>query len=68
VKNLGQCELAECNIVVVILLCTADHSTRGFWFFFFFSFLFLAWSSGFEAGVFDQYGCCMSVGNNSIQE
>jgi hypothetical protein len=39
-KNLGQCELAECNIVIVILLCcTADHSTRGFWFFFF-SFLF----------------------------
>jgi hypothetical protein len=47
VKNLGQYELAECDIVIVILLCTADHSTRGFWF----SFLFLACSSGFEAGV-----------------
>ncbi len=51
----------SCDIVIVILLCVADHSTRGFWFF---SCLQLRiWNLGI-----DQYGCCMSFGNNSIQE
>jgi hypothetical protein len=51
----------SCDIVIVILLCVADHSTRGFWFF---SCLQLRiWNLGI-----DQYGCCMSFGNNSSQE